>query len=407
MDAQPAGVLGREAGRQVGGRADIDPSQQLLHVRGDDPLRRELLRQHLSVEQRDGEQVGQRVVGLLLGADLLLPALLAAADDVVGDLERLQLDPLDLRRVECVRLAQCEQCLERRLGVNLGVVALEERAADALEVLVLPGDLEGPGDRLDEALVPLEHLGRAGDAAGGEEGRLDGAEGRERKREPFPLRERARPGHAQRVQRRARDRDRVRRLRLAETQRLRRPGRGGIGALRGVVEALRPHRRFVREPALNLVGDRERRQQLPSGRLRVLGGREHGCEVVTRVAGLTGREVGVVEVEVAHQRAVQERRAIRGGGAAADQRAERPAAELLHLRANRVNGRRAERAECAAERVQHADLQLASRRVREVVPAAGNDEARQPCDRGHRERLPLRRISASTTASLCSTSRAE
>ena len=131
-------MLGREASGEVGGRAHLDPPQQRLHVRRDDPFGRELLGQHLPVEQRDGEQVGERVVGLLLRADLLLAALLAAADDVVGDLEGLELDPLDRGRVERMRFAQLEQRLERRLGVDLGVVALEEGAADALEVLVVP-----------------------------------------------------------------------------------------------------------------------------------------------------------------------------------------------------------------------------------------------------------------------------
>jgi hypothetical protein len=70
------------------------------------------------------------MVGLLLRADLLLSAFLTAADDVVGDLEGFELDPLDSSCVERMRFAELEEGLERRLGVDLGVVALEEGAAD-------------------------------------------------------------------------------------------------------------------------------------------------------------------------------------------------------------------------------------------------------------------------------------
>ena len=345
------------------------------------------------------------MVGLLLALDLLLAAFLAAADDVVGDLEGLELDPLDGPRVDHVLLAQLEQRLERRLGVDLGVVALEEGAPDALEVLPFPVDLEVAGDRVHEALVPFEHLRRAADPTRGEEDSLDGAEGGEGVGEPLPLRQLAGAGHAQRVQRRAGDRDRVRRLRLAEAKRLGRAGRGGVGALGRVVEPLRPHRRLVGEPALHLVGDRECGQQFPAGGVRVLGRREHGREIVARMAGLAGGEVGVVEVEVADERPVVERGTVGGRPAAADQGAERAAAEVVELGADRLDRRRLERAKGAAEGIEDTDLQLFASGAREVVPGAGCDEARQPRRNGH-ERLPRRRISASTTASLCSASRA-
>ena len=63
-------MLGREARGELGVGPDLDAPQQLLHVVARNPLRRVLLGQHLAVEQRDGEQVRQRVVGLLLGLDL-------------------------------------------------------------------------------------------------------------------------------------------------------------------------------------------------------------------------------------------------------------------------------------------------------------------------------------------------
>ena len=86
------------------------------------------------------------------------------------------------------------------------------------------------------------------------------------------------------------------------------------------------------------------------------------------MAGLAGREVGVVEVEVADERAVVERGAVGRGPAAADQGAERAAAEVVELGADRSDGRRVERAERAAERVEDADLQLFARGARRGRP---------------------------------------
>src|SRR5579875_668928 len=62
LDLHPSAVLGREASRQFRVRMDLDASQQLLDVVGGDPLRSKLLGEHLAVEQRDREQVGQRMV---------------------------------------------------------------------------------------------------------------------------------------------------------------------------------------------------------------------------------------------------------------------------------------------------------------------------------------------------------
>ena len=103
---------------------------------------------------------------------------------------------IDIGRRERMRLAQFQQALEGRLGMDLGVVALEKGALDALQVLVLPVDLEAAGDRVHEALVPLEHFGRSADTARGQEGSLDGAEGGERVGEPLPLREHTGARHA-------------------------------------------------------------------------------------------------------------------------------------------------------------------------------------------------------------------
>ena len=71
-EADASGVtLGEALGQRLV-RTDLDPPQQVLHVGGGDSLREVLLGQHLAVEQCDREQIGQRVVGLLLGLDLVL-----------------------------------------------------------------------------------------------------------------------------------------------------------------------------------------------------------------------------------------------------------------------------------------------------------------------------------------------
>ena len=156
--------------------------------------------------------------------------------------------------------------------------------------------------------------------------------GRERRRrigEPLPVRELAGARDPQRVQRRAGDRDRVGGASRIEPERARNAGRDGVGALSGVVEALGAHRRDLGEAVLDLVGDRQRGQQRATVGVRVLGRGEHRSEVVARMAGLPGRQVGVVEVQVAHQRAVVERGTVRRALAPADQRAQRRTAELL------------------------------------------------------------------------------
>src|SRR5699024_3857944 len=110
-----------------------------------------------------------------------------------------------------------------------------------LEVLGRPVDGEVPGDRVLEALVALEDLLGAGDAAAREQGG-EGALLRDlRIGETLPVGEVPGAGDAQGVVRGARDRDRVGDLLGAQAYALRGRGGRGIGALGGVVEALGAH----------------------------------------------------------------------------------------------------------------------------------------------------------------------
>ena len=140
--------------------------------------------------------------------------------------------------------------------MDLGVELLEDGPRHRLKILLGPVDLELPGDRVHEALVSLEHLARAGDAPHREKGGVGGAERGGRVGQPFPVRELAGAGDAERVERGPGDRDRVGAALLIEPQRARDAGGHGIGPLRGVVKALRPDRSDLGETILHLVGDR-------------------------------------------------------------------------------------------------------------------------------------------------------
>jgi hypothetical protein len=73
------------------------------------------------------------------------------------------------------------------------------------------------------------------------------------------------------------------------------------------------------------------------------------------MAGLLRRQVAVVEVEVANQGAVAKRGKVGRGAAAADQRAARRAAEVVHMLADHPGHVGAERPDGTAQRVEQAD----------------------------------------------------
>ena len=98
------------------------------------------------------------------------------------------------------------------------------------------------------------------------------------------------------------------------------------------------------------------------------------------MAGLARGEERVVEVQVAHQRAVVERRPIGRALALADQRRQRRAAELPHLRCDHSHRLAVERPQRAPQRVQHPQLELVARRLRDVLEPRTADELRQLID---------------------------
>src|SRR5262249_15231325 len=101
------------------------------------------------------------------------------------------------------------------------------------------------------------------------------------------------------------------------------------------------------------------------------------AQVVAGMTGLALCQVAVVEVEVPDERAVVERRAVRPGTTAADERATRTPVELADLIADRTNRHAAGGAERASKGVQHANLELGTRELGEVVVRRACRERRQ------------------------------
>src|SRR3972149_6494758 len=157
-DGEPAGVFVRETPRENGIRNDRDAMEQRLDVVPCDPFRFVLLGHRLPVERGNGYHVLQAVIGfLLVSYDLLAPPR-PPADDQVRHVEDVDPDPVDLPSREPVLPQDLDHPLEGRLRVDLGVVLLEDRSRDTLQVLPRPVDLEVAGDRLAPTLVPLEHF---------------------------------------------------------------------------------------------------------------------------------------------------------------------------------------------------------------------------------------------------------
>ena len=126
------------------------------------------------------------MVCLFLGADGLLVALFPTTDDRVGHVEGGQLDAGDVGGVETVLLPDVQCGVEGRLGVDLGVVLLDDRPGHRLQVLGRPVEGVVTGQGL-EALVAFDDLLGAGDSAGGQQCRPGSLLGHVRVGEPLPV----------------------------------------------------------------------------------------------------------------------------------------------------------------------------------------------------------------------------
>ena len=172
----------------------------------------------------------------------------------------------------------------------------------------------------------------------------------------YPQRVRHGAGHAQRV------RDRVR----VQTEGAARAGSDRIRELRRMVESLLGDWRQLHEPALDLIGDCQRGQEVAAVGVRVLGRGEDAGEIVRRMARFASRHEVVHEVEVADESGVVARRAIGRRLAAGNQRRSAAGPEIVDLLAERAHRRAVERSARACKRVEHADLQCVDNGWRKV-----------------------------------------
>jgi hypothetical protein len=141
-----------------------------------------------------------------------------------------------------------------------------------------------------------------------------------------------------------------------------------------MVKTSGPHGCNITETALHLVGRRQGGQEVSPATIGVLSSGQYGAQVVTRMTGFALGQVTIVEVEVAHQRAIMERGAIRGCLPASDQGTVFAAAKILNLRSNHPNRLSGERTQSAAECIQHPDLELLTRCLRKVFVSCARDK---------------------------------
>src|SRR6478735_11348417 len=96
------------------------------------------------------------MIRFLLRATNCLVARLAAANNVIGNIEYFDLDPCDIGASKSITRPQLQGTLNRRLRVYLRIVFLENRILNRFEVLVTPLDFKRACDSFFESLVAFE-----------------------------------------------------------------------------------------------------------------------------------------------------------------------------------------------------------------------------------------------------------
>jgi hypothetical protein len=169
------------------------------------------------VQNARRHHVLQTVIGLFFCAYDGLVAFLASADDVVGHVENLNLDPLHVLAGNMVLVFKFQGAFDGRLRMDFGVVFLYDGVSHSLEVLFRLVDFEVAYDRIHKTFVPFEDFKRAGDAAPGQERRARCTKGRVRIGQPFPMRKRPGSRDTQRIKRSSGNGDGIGGLRFAQT----------------------------------------------------------------------------------------------------------------------------------------------------------------------------------------------
>ena len=114
----------------------------------------------------------------------------------------------------------------------------------------------------------------------------------------------------------------------------------------------------------------------------MLGGGENGPEVVAWMTEAARRHIAIQQIDVAHKTGVEERCLIRGGVAAADQRAPARSPVFLELFAQRLEGLSWQRSNGAAEAVQNIALEESPGVVRQVLWPDGRSKGGDSLDCG-------------------------
>src|SRR5580698_2234849 len=87
------------------------------------------------------------------------------AHEIVGLLEGVVLDAVDLCRIYYLCFAQLEHAMDRRLARNRGVVALQGEPVEGAELHALPIDADRLPEHLSQAVRTFDNISRTRHAA--------------------------------------------------------------------------------------------------------------------------------------------------------------------------------------------------------------------------------------------------
>src|SRR5487761_1454418 len=99
------------------------------------------------------------MVCFLLCPNQSLATLLAAANDVIGNIKYIDFDLLHVRSSKAGLPLHFEHSIQDRLRMNFSVVFLHDGSVNPFEVLPLPVNLKAAGDRIHKPFVTLKNLG--------------------------------------------------------------------------------------------------------------------------------------------------------------------------------------------------------------------------------------------------------
>src|SRR5215468_1996179 len=104
------------------------------------------------------------MVRFFLAVNGSLVALFAAANNIERDVENLDVHLLYFVSHEMETALQIDRRINGRLGMDLGIVFLDNRLANPVQAFSRPVDFESAGDTLHESLVAFKDFQRAGNA---------------------------------------------------------------------------------------------------------------------------------------------------------------------------------------------------------------------------------------------------